>query len=349
DHPRGDPAGGGWSGREALGLRAPLGDHRSLPGQDHPRRSGPPAQPAVPRAEGRDGAGAARPARPGPGGRRRRAAHPPARTRDERPHPAGEAAPLHRRRRRRPAGGVIARDRRRRPARGPLRPGGDVRSFPQRPQGDVDNRTAIRPRAGQGRGGDRTGETAVAGSLRGPAYLAHQARTALGVGAPASGASAAPATGPAGLIGVAVAAVAVLARPEAVGPAATVACAVALGAVLALALRHSGATALALAVLLALVSVLGAGDNRAVGAAAVAIAAAVLAAAPHLGAVRAGDPRHRAVRLARELTGIGAVAAVLLVAMAPATPLGARVTLVTAVALLAGWDAVRGDGATRRR
>jgi len=226
-----------------------------------------------------------------------------------------------------------------------------VRGFPQLPQGDVDNRTAIRPRAGQRRDGDRTGETAVAGSLRGPAYLAQQARTALGVGAgaPASGASAAPLTVPAGLIGVAVAAVAVLARPEAVGPPATMACTVALGAVLALALRHSGATALALAVLLALVSVLGAGDNRSVGAAAVAIAAAVLAAAPHLGAVRAGDPRHRAVRLARELTGIGAVAAVLLVAMAPATPLGARVALVTAVALLAGWDAVRGDGATRRR
>jgi hypothetical protein len=189
----------------------------------------------------------------------------------------------------------------------------------------------------------------VAASLRGHAYLAQQARTALGVAAPASQGSAPPAPGLAGLIGVAVAAVAVLARPEAVGPAATVACGLALGVVLALALRRSGATALALAVLLALAATLGASDSRPIGAAAAAVAAAVLAAAPRLGVARGPDPRHRAVRLARELAGIGAVAAVLLAAMAPATPPGTRVALAMTVSLLAGWDAVRGDGATRRR
>lgn len=214
----------------------------------------------------------------------------------------------------------------------------------------MDNRRSVRS---EGPGPQRAGH----------AFYADQARRALGLGgALQQRLPDVPAPVFNALVGAAVALAAVLARPQAVGTRPGAILDGALAAVAGMALIYhdrvvcppgvrpgAEAAVLPAAAMLGLaVSLAGTSDVR-VGAVAIAVAALVIAGAPHLNSLRKAGREGPVLRLVREAAGIVVLLPVLLAAAAPSLTTGARAGLVAGATAAVGFDALRTDRVPVRR
>lgn len=191
---------------------------------------------------------------------------------------------------------------------------------------------------------------------RGHAYLAQQARAALGVTGEAQGLAELPLPLVHTALGAAVCAVAVLVRPQTLGfersAIASGALAVLTAAVLVgydLAVyppsRRPGlsATALPVAAVASFATVLAAAPPLSVRVVAGIAASVVIGVVPQLAGRRATERESWFIRLLRDAAGIAVLAPVLVAGMSPVLAEAARAALVAGVALLVTFDSLRGE------
>jgi hypothetical protein len=191
---------------------------------------------------------------------------------------------------------------------------------------------------------------------RGHAYLAQQARAALGVSFEGQGLAELPLPLVHTALGAAVCAVAVLLRPQILGFERSAIASGALAALTAMILvgydravypaeRRPGlsATALPVAAVASFATVLAAAPPLSVRVIAGAIASIVIGVVPQLVARRATARENWLVRLLRDAAGIAVLAPVLVAGLSPNLPEPARAALVGSVGLLVSFDALIGE------
>jgi hypothetical protein len=192
--------------------------------------------------------------------------------------------------------------------------------------------------------------------LRGHAYLAHQARAALGVATDGQRLSELPLPLVHTALGAAVCAVAVLVRPQMLGfeRSAIASGALAVATALILVLYDRAVypperrpalveAALPVAAVVAFATVLAAAPALSVRVIAGVVASVVIGVVPHLAARRASARENWLVRLLRDASGIAVLAPVLVAGMSPVLPPIARATLVAGVVFLVSLDALSGE------
>jgi hypothetical protein len=217
----------------------------------------------------------------------------------------------------------------------------------------VDNPAEIRPEVGSA--AESGGEQST-----GHAYYADQARRALGVGMERL-LPRVPAPVFHGLVGGAVAATAVLARPQAVGRRTGALLDLVLAGICALTIVYYdrlvcsrearpglGGGVLPAAAILGLAVALSGIEDVRLGAAAVLAAAAVIGVVPHLSALAAAGIDSWWLRALREVARLAVMIPVCL-AGASALPLRIRAPIVFAGALATAHDTIRGEGTGRWR
>lgn len=197
---------------------------------------------------------------------------------------------------------------------------------------------------------------------RGPAYLADQARLALGVPAEPRSLADVPLPLVHTALGAAVCALAVLLRPEEIGAEPGLIAGAALSGLTGAALlaydrlvyardQRPGVEGVALpvAAVLAFVTVLAGSSPSSVQAVAGAVAALVVGGVPQLAARRALGAEGWLVRLLRDIAGILVLAPVLLAGASTALASGWRTALVGMVAALGCFDGLRTERLSRGR
>jgi len=192
---------------------------------------------------------------------------------------------------------------------------------------------------------------------RGHAYLAQQARAALGVSAESPGLSELPLPLVHTALGAAVCGVAVVIRPQILGFERSAIASGALAVMTALLLvaydravyaraRRPGVSSAALpvAAVVSFATVLAAAPPISVRVVAGVAASIVIGVVPQLVARTTAARENALVRLARDAAGIAVLAPVLVAGLSPVLPIAARATLVAGVGILVSFDALIGEG-----